>query len=120
MPTVSVNGKPRYPALMTTNTPLRLERVHQCTFNPAVYLNRNTLYYIIVAVRHPYVPKPGFYDVPEKGFITWITEFKTVAVSQPTPVKIWSEEEKKLVDYVNKAYIFEAKEGQAPKDGLII
>jgi hypothetical protein len=115
MSAVTVNGKARHLTLMAPNTPLRMEKVQHCIFNPAVYLNRGTLYFLMVTYKHPFTPETGFYNVPEKGYITWIRGFRLIAVSQEHHFPLWDENVGENVTYANKAYLFEAFEGEAPK-----
>jgi hypothetical protein len=58
----------------------------------------------VVSNRFNYEPAKGFYDVPNKGFITWIGSFRTIAVSDPMVIG--------AVHHI--AYIFEAIEDNPP------
>jgi hypothetical protein len=76
-----------------------------CKFTPAVYLATKKMYLILVSVQAPKFMKPekGFYDVPEKNYLTWIESFKPIALSH---ISISG----------HYCYIWEAIEGTPPKD----
>lgn len=90
-------------ALTCVPTPYQLKEVKGCHFNPPVTLNRDVPYLIVVSHQQLYVPLPGWYDIPEKGCLSWIARFQFVQVSQPS-----------LVIY--KAFVFRALEGLPPVD----
>jgi hypothetical protein len=119
-PEVSVNNKPRYLGITAVgDMPLQIGKLHNCVFNPSVTLNSRRFYFIHVVRRNPYTPPPGFYDVKELGFITWIKTFKFVQVSNPHEFDEWSDEAQKVVRVKEWAFIFEAFEGDAPKGTII-
>lgn len=88
--------------------PTRVRVIKGIRFNPEVTLNSKQLYFITVSVRHNYEPATGFYDVPNKGYVTWIGRFDKIAVSYP--LRIGTVE--------HTAYIFKAIEDNPPL-GLI-
>jgi len=91
--------------LTCPGTPAAVTEIKGCKFTPAVYLDRGKLYLVVVSPQLPgrMIPKTGFYDVPEKGYLTWIASFKIVAVSAPSFARYY-------------CHILEAFEGDAPKD----
>jgi hypothetical protein len=91
--------------LTCPGTPATVVELKGCKFTPAVYLNRNHLYLVVVSPQLPgrLVAQKGFYDVPEKGYLTWIESFKVIAVSAPSSARYY-------------CHILEAFEGDAPKD----
>jgi hypothetical protein len=91
--------------LTCPGTPAAVTEIKGCKFTPAVYLDRGKLYLVVVSPQLPgrMIPKAGFYDVPEKGYLTWIASFKVVAVSASSFARYY-------------CHIFEAFEGDAPKD----
>lgn len=84
--------------------PTKVRILKGIRFNPEVILNSKTLYFIVVSNRFNYEPAKGFYDVPNKGFITWIGSFKPIAISDPMKIG--------AVHHI--AYIFEALEDSPP------
>jgi hypothetical protein len=69
--------------LTCPGTPASVTEIKGCKFTPAVYLSRGKLYLVVVSPQRPgrMIPKAGFYDVPEKGYLSWIGSFKIIAVS---------------------------------------
>ncbi len=70
-------------------------------FNPPLYLNSRTLYLFMTTPQENYLPRTGWYDVPELGHLTWISGFRIVAKGQKSPV-----------GYIT--YVFQAVEGNPP------
>jgi len=95
--------------LTCPGVPASVTEIKGCKFTPAVYLNRGKLYLVVVSPQLPgrMVLKAGFYDVPEKSYLTWIDSFKIVAVSAMNHARYF-------------CHIFEAFEGDAPKNCLPI
>jgi hypothetical protein len=91
--------------LTCPGTPASVTEIKGCKFTPAVYLDRGKLYLVVVSQQLPgrMIPKAGFYDVPEKSYLSWIGSFKIVAVSAMN-----------MAGYF--CHIFEAFEADAPKD----
>ena len=91
--------------LTCPGTPAAVTEIKGCKFTPAVYLDRGKLYLVVVSPQRPgrMIPKAGFYDVPEKGYLTWIASFKIVAVSAMSFARYY-------------CHILEAFEGDPPKD----
>jgi hypothetical protein len=91
--------------LTCPGTSAAVTEIKGCKFTPAVYLDRGKLYLVVVSPQLPgkLIAKKGFYDVPEKSYLTWIENFKIVAVSAPSPARYY-------------CHILEAFEGDAPKD----
>lgn len=89
--------------LTCLSTPGKIENLKGCKFIPALYLNRNTYYFIVVTPRYPYIPVKGFYDCPDKGYITYVDGFKFVACSHPSEANY-------------RCWVFEAFEGTPPHD----
>ncbi|MFZ2399008.1 MAG: hypothetical protein WAW31_10160 [Smithella sp.] len=94
----------------TSNIPLTapaipgmLKELKGCCFNPPVWLGRGKLYLIVVTPNPAYQTIAGFYEVPDKGIVTYIKDFKLLQVS------MWNEA-------MNRAFIFEAVEGDPPLD----
>jgi len=91
--------------LTCPGTPASVTEIKGCKFTPAVYLDRGKLYLVVVSPQLPgkLIAQKGFYDVPEKGYLTWIDHFKVVAVSY-----------RSLAGYY--CHILEAFESDAPRD----
>jgi hypothetical protein len=91
--------------LTCPGTPATVTELKGCKFTPAVYLDRGKLYLVVVSPQLPgrLVAQKGFYDVPEKSYLTWIENFKIVAVSARSTAGYY-------------CHILEAFEGDAPKD----
>lgn len=89
--------------LTAPSTPGVLATLKGCPFNPPVTLNRNELYLIVVTPSLAYRTVPGFYDVPDKGFVTFCRDFILVSASQLGPAK-------------TRAFVFRAIEGTPPLD----
>jgi len=89
--------------LTAPSTPGKLPTIKGCVFNPPVYLDRGKLYLIVVSHRRVYVPEKGFYDVPDKGHLTFIAGFKRIDVSHPNGAGL-------------RCWAFEALEGHPPAD----
>ena len=94
----------------TSNIPLTapaipgmLKELKGCEFNPPVWLARDKFYLIVVTPNPAYQTIAGFYEVPDKGIVTYIKDFKLLQVS------MWNEA-------MNRAFIFEAIEGDPPLD----
>jgi len=67
----------------TSNIPLTapaipgmLKELKGCCFNPPVWLGRGKLYLIVVTPNPAYQTIAGFYEVPDKGIVTYIKDFK--------------------------------------------
>jgi len=67
--------------LTCPSTPGVLREIKGCQFVPPVFLNRDTLYFVVVTNRLSYMPQSGWYDVPDKGYLTWIKAFQLLQVS---------------------------------------
>lgn len=91
--------------LTAPSTPARLTNLKGCRFFPGVFLDRGKLYFVVITHRPRYIPEPGFYDVPDKGYLTWIDRFvfKEVSMANEHGAKCW---------------VFEAMEGHPPKDRM--
>jgi hypothetical protein len=113
---IKVNNKPKYLALMTTSSPMKVEKLHGCVFKTPVYLDRDRMYFIGVNNFLPgWKPAPGFYSVPEKGFITWIRDFVVKEVSIGRPYAEWDDAVGGNVPKMMWCHVLEALEGEAPK-----
>ncbi len=84
--------------------PTKIRKVKGLEFIPPFVMNSRTLYFVVVSDRPTYYPSVGFYDVPERGFITWVKEFRLVAQSVSLP----------RGSVFHTAYVFEAIEGHPP------
>lgn len=84
--------------------PVKVRKLKGIEFNPEVILNRKTLYFIVVTNRFNFIPAVGFYDVPNKGFITWIGGSKLISKSNELVVG----------PVTNIGYIFEMFEDTPP------
>ena len=84
--------------------PTKVRIIKGIRFNPKVTLNSKTLYFIVVSNRFNYEPVAGFYDVPNKGYITWIGKFIPIAISHPLAIG--------AVHHI--AYVFQAYEDTPP------
>lgn len=93
--------------LTCPGSPGNIKMIKGCEFVPPVTLNRDCLYFIVVTFRDPYIPQPGWYDVPEKGHVTWIKSFSLIQVSNPClPQKL-------------RCWVFEAFEGLPPIEAVV-
>ncbi len=80
--------------------------VKECVFNPPVFLTTKRLWFVaVVNSEHMKPPPAGWYDVPEKGHITWIRYFRLEAASLPNSLR-------------SRCFIWEAFEGDPPMDIL--
>lgn len=89
--------------LTAPSLPGVLAELKGCMFNPPVTLNRDELYLIVVTPAMAYRTIPGFYDVPDKGFVTFCRDFILVAASQVGRGR-------------TRAFVFQAIEGEPPHD----
>lgn len=89
--------------LTAPGIPGMLKELKGCQFNPPVWLTRNRLYLIVVTPHLVYQTIRGFYEVPDKGIVTFVKDFKLLQES------MWSEAR-------NHAFVFEAIEGDPPLD----
>jgi len=80
-----------------------LKELKGCEFNPPVWLGRDRFYLIVVTPNPFYQTIAGFYEVPDKGIVTFVKGFKFLQVSK------WSASK-------NHAFVFEAIEGDPPLD----
>jgi hypothetical protein len=63
--------------ITTTTTPGILRGVKGCRFEPGLWLNTSDMYLMIMSQEdHVPYPQAGFYDVPDKGKVVFITHFK--------------------------------------------
>ena len=92
--------------LTYVSMPTSIRVLKGCAFIPPCPIARDTLYFIVVSNQPKYIPQPGWYDVPEKGHLTWIARFLPVQLSRLsiTGARCW---------------VFEAIEGTPPVDALV-
>lgn len=62
-------------------TTMRINSWKGCRFYPPAMLERGKLYLVVTSWQRIYIPVKGWYDVPEKGHITYISGFKAVYLS---------------------------------------
>jgi len=91
--------------LTCPSTPGILRRLKGCRFEPGVWLARHKLYLIVVTQNPPelYQTISGFYEVPDKGIVAFIREFKPLQVSHRSEAG-------------TRAIVYEAIEGDPPLD----
>lgn len=112
--------------LTCPSVPGKVTDIKGCKFTPAVFLNRGKMYFVVVTNKAKWFKWPegipqtqervqsyeragflvlqrGFYDVPDKGYLTFITDFKPYAKSERSIAG-------------STCYIFEALEGNPPAD----
>lgn len=97
-------------ALTCVPVPFNIKLLKGCEFNPPFTLNRNTLYLIVISNKAIYFPQPGWYNVPEKRYITWIERFTVKGKSKPFHLN---------PTLFNQAWVFEAHEGLPPVDAVV-
>jgi hypothetical protein len=95
------------PLTAVGQVPGTLGEIKGCKFFPPVTL-------VVVSHHKVYTPQPGWYDVPDKGYLTWVKGFRVVQVSKPNAA----------AEFVpglgtHRAWVFEAIEGQPPVDASL-